>query len=98
MKRPLILRVEAEADIEAIDRELQAIRHGLGDQFLDRLRHYLNLVEAGPELFGIVWENVRAVRVRQFRYMLYYLATPNHVEVLAVMHGARHESEWQSRL
>lgn len=98
MSVPVILRPEAQADVQTAHDDLERSRAGLGQQFAARLREALEHIEAMPELYGIVWQDVRAVRLKQFPYIVYYLVFPNRVEVLAVMHGSRHVSAWQSRV
>jgi plasmid stabilization system protein ParE len=51
-----------------------------------------------PELYGVLWEDVRAARLKQFRYIVYYVVFPLRVDVLAVMHGSRDASAWQARV
>jgi len=48
-------------------------------------------------MYGVVWEDVRAVKLRRFRYVVYYMVLKDRVEVLAVLHGSRDESSWKSR-
>lgn len=69
----------------------------MGRRFLQRLREILDRIELMPELFGVVWQDVRAARVQRFQYLVYYVPFADRSEVLAVMHGARDESAWQSR-
>ncbi len=64
---------------------------------LDRLHEALAQIGVMPELYGIVWRNGRAARLRQFTYVVYYRVHDDRVEVLAVMHGGRRASTWQSR-
>lgn len=97
MSGPLILRPEAEADIDTAFGHLNAARAGLGAIFLDRLREVLKRVESIPRLYGVVWEDVRAARLKQFRYVVYFVEFVDRIEVLAVMHGSRDASEWKSR-
>lgn len=54
-------------------------------------------MEFMPELYGVVWQDVRAARLRRFRHFVYYVVFADRVEVLAVMHGARDAGAWQSR-
>jgi hypothetical protein len=54
-------------------------------------------IERNPDLYGTVWRDARAVRLRRFQYVMYYVAFADGVEVLAVIHGARDESSWRSR-
>jgi plasmid stabilization system protein ParE len=97
MSLPVIVRPAAETDIREIYAYLQSIRIGLGDQFSARLREVLDRVETNPASCGVVWEDVRAVRIRKFQYVVYYVVFADRVEVLAVLHGSRHESAWRSR-
>ena len=98
MSLPVILRPGAEADIQLIHDELERVRVGLGDRFVARVREVLERVEAMPEIYGLVWQDVRAARLRKFRHVVYYVVFADRVEVLAVLHGSRDASAWQSRV
>ena len=98
MSLPLIVRSEAEADIEAIYHFLEQAQAGMGRQFIVRVREVLERIETMPEMYGIVWQDVRAVRLKKFRYVVYYVAFADRTEVIAVMHGSRDHIAWQSRL
>jgi toxin ParE1/3/4 len=95
---PVILRPLAEADIRETRDGLEAIRPGLGTRYLSRVREVLEGIEAMPHIHGVVWQDVRAARLRRFRHVVYYVVLADRVEVLAVMHGARDASAWQRRV
>ena len=97
MSLPVILRHEAEADVQEARDQLEAVRVGLGTQVLARIREVLARIEKMPELHGKVWQDVRAARLKQFRYIVYFIVLADRVEVLAVLHGARDPSSWRSR-
>jgi plasmid stabilization system protein ParE len=97
MSLPVVLRPLAHADAQQIHAELEAKTLGLGDSFLDRLQETLEQIEAMPEMYGEVWGTVRAARLRRFRHVIYYRVLVERVEVIAIMHGARDSSAWQSR-
>lgn len=97
MSLPVILRHDAEADVQEARDQLEAVRVGLGTQVLARVREVLARIEKMPELHGKVWQDVRAARLKQFRYIVYFIVLADRVEVLAVLHGARDPSSWQSR-
>ena len=97
MSLPVILRHEAEVDVQEARDQLEAVRVGLGNQVLARVREVLARIEKMPELHGKVWQDVRAARLKQFRYIVYFIVLADRVEVLAVLHGARDPSSWQSR-
>jgi plasmid stabilization system protein ParE len=94
---PVILCHEAEVDVQEARDQFEAIRVGLGNQVLARFREVLARIEKMPELHGKVCEDVRAVRLKQFRYIVYFIVLADRVEVLAVLHSARDPSSWQSR-
>jgi plasmid stabilization system protein ParE len=97
MSLPVVLRPEASRDAEEARDHLEGQRAGLGQAFLDRLNEALARIGAMPEMYGIVWRNVRAARLRRFTYVVYYRVHDDRVEVLAVMHGGRDASAWQAR-
>lgn len=97
MSLPVVLRPEAGRDAEEARDYLDTRRAGLGQAFLDRLNQELDRIGAMPEMYGVVWRNVRAVRLRQFTYVVYYRVHDDRVEVLAVMQGNRSTSAWQGR-
>ncbi len=97
MTRSVILRPAAEADIQTTFDELEEIQPGLGKRFIVRVREILERIETMPELHAIIWNDVRAVRLKKFRHVVYYVVFTDRVEILAVLHGARDVSSWQTR-
>lgn len=98
MSLPVILRPEADRDVENNFKKLELVRVGLGLRFISRLREVLVRIESNPGLYGVVWQEVRAVRLLKFKYVVYYIVLANRVDVLAVLHGARHEAAWKNRI
>ena len=89
MKRPIVVRPAAQADISEAARLLESSRPGLGRRFLVRLQQALEQIETMPELYGVVWQDVRAARLNSFRHLVYDIVFPDRVEVLAVMHWSQ---------
>ena len=98
MSLPVILRPAAEADVQATHGDLERAQAGLGDRFVSRVREVLTRIEAMPELYGVVWQDVRAARLRKFRHVVYHVVFADRVEVLAVLHGAHDAFVWQARV
>jgi plasmid stabilization system protein ParE len=94
---PVAMRAEATQDAEDARDYYEDKRVGLGQKSLDRMNDGIAQIGFLPELFGVAWKNVRAVRIKKFPYVVYYRVFTDRVEVLAVIHGSRHPSEWQSR-
>ena len=97
MSLPVVLRPEASRDAEEARDHFEAQQAGRGQAFLHRLNEALARIGALPEMYGVVWRNVRAARLRQFTYVVYYRVHDDRIEVLAVMHGSRDASAWQAR-
>lgn len=98
MSLPVVLRPEATRDVEEARDYLDSQRAGLGQMFLDRLNDTLVRIGTMPEMYGVVWQKVRASLLRKFQYVVYYRVHDDRVEVLAVMHGSRDGSAWQGRV
>lgn len=93
----VLLRPEASQDTEQVRDYLESKRAGLGQAFLSRLRETLARITFMPQIFGVVWQNMRAARLRKFKYVVYYRVHDDRIEVLAIMHGSRDALEWQQR-
>jgi toxin ParE1/3/4 len=97
MNLPVILRPAADSDIRATYDELEQVQAGLGNRFVARVREVLERIEGMPEMYGLVWQDVRAARLKKFRHVVYYVIFADRVEVLAMLHGAQDSSAWKSR-
>jgi len=98
MIRQVVLRPEAEEDIQRAYDYLEQVRPGSGRKFSAKLRESFQRIETNSEAFGVVWEGVRAVRVKKFHHVVYYVISGDMVEVLAVLHGSRDDFAWKSRV
>ena len=98
MSLPVILRPEADTDADTYFKELELIRVGLGLRFISCFRDVLARIESNPEMYGVVWEDIRAVRLRKFKYVVYHIVLADRVDALAVLQGARNESATKSRV
>lgn len=98
MSLPVILRSAADTDIQMTHDELEQSQAGLGDRFVAQVRRVLDRIEAMPEMYGVVWQDVRAARLKKFRHVVYFVVFADRVEVMAILHGSRDASGWQSRV
>ncbi len=97
MSLPVVLRPEASGDAEEARDYLESQKAGMGQDFLTRLNEALDRIGAMPEMYGVVWRNVRAARLKRFTYVVYYRVHDHRVEVLAVVRGSRDATAWQAR-
>ena len=97
MSLPIVLRSEASHDAQEAVEFFEARQTGLGQTFLDRLKVTLGSIRNTPEIYGVAWRNIRAAKLRKFRFVVYYRIHHDRIEVLAIMHGHRDASAWRDR-
>ena len=97
MNLPRVIRPEAENDLLAARDWYDQQRSGLGDEFSAKVAVNLERLAELPQLCQVVWEDVRASRLRRFPYVVYYRVLSDRIEVLAVLHGRRDSSAWKAR-
>jgi toxin ParE1/3/4 len=97
MNLPVVLRPEVEQDLRSARDWYDVRLEGLGDEFLTQVYDLFDRLEQMPEMYAIMWKDIRNCRLTRFPYNVYYRTLANRVEVLAVMHASRHPSSWKSR-
>lgn len=99
MKKPLIVRAEAEADLaQAFQWYEQQVR-GLGDQFLLSVDAVMASIERNPQLYSVVHKGViRRALTRRFPYGVFFVEGEQSVSVIAVAHAKRNPRVWQDRV
>ena len=97
MTRQFILRPRAERDIQSAYEWYESQRAGLGNEFLTGLRERLEAVRGHPESSPVIYRGIRRAVVSRFPYLIFYVARPERVTVLAVLHHARNPAVWPRR-
>ena len=97
MIRRIIIRPEADADIEEAYRWYEKQRDGLGADFLLCVEDGLARIQRDPEMYPVVHKNVHRTLIRRFPYGIFYLIENNVIVVLSVFHGRRDPKRWRSR-
>lgn len=98
MKYRLVITKNARIDLIESHKYLNKVRHGLGLQFDKRVDEAFQRIAVSPEMYAIINDDVRAVSIKQFRHVIYYVMFADRVEIIAVLHGSRDSSLWQERL
>lgn len=97
MKYRLIIRPEAEADIqEAFDWYERRVP-GLGADFLTAIDAALNSILSNPFQHPVIHRNARRALPRRFAYQVFFVVAEDRIVVIAVSHGARDPQRWQDR-
>ena len=100
----LIVRPEAEADLDAAYSWYEGRSRGLGDAFLDSVHVAFNAITENPLRFPIMHEDptepIRRARLRRFPYGVYFVwDNPNStVSVIACMHARQDPRRWLRRI
>ena len=98
MKKPVIFRTEATEEVDEIAVWYEKQKATLGAQFIQNLDRTIEKFSCNPESYPIVYRQARMALLHQFPYLVIYCVFPDFISVIAVMHGKRHSSRWQSRL
>ena len=96
--RPLVIRPEAEADIEEAFRWYEAQSPGLGPAFVRAVDACLAGIERHPELYAEQYRRARRVLLRRFPYAIFYVIQAESIDVVACFHVRRDPRRWQRRL
>jgi plasmid stabilization system protein ParE len=97
MTRQFIVRARAEHDIRSAFEWYESQRAGLGAEFLAALSERLETVRAHPESSPILYRGIRRAVLSRFPYLIFYVARPERVAVLAVLHHAGNPAVWPRR-
>ena len=85
----LILRPEAEEDLQSAVDWYEDRRAGLGREFTTCIEAALALMLAQPSLGSLVFRDVRRHLVRRFPYAVFYVVAVDTVVVVAILHQRR---------
>ena len=97
MSRRLIIKPEAETEIDEASRWYADTHPALRNEFLNDVEHALAVIKANPLQYQIVYRTIRRVVLRRFPYGLMYITSDHDVFVLACIHGRRDPARWQRR-
>ncbi len=97
MRLPVKFMLEASEEVAAVRAWFEEQRVGSGEGFLGSLRKTVERVENNPELYGIVFEDVRAAKLHRFPYVVYYVVEEERTVVVSVRHGRRKTTDLRRR-
>ena len=97
MKQKIIIRPEAESDLQEAYAWYEGQSKGLGAEFILCVDAALSLIQRSPELYAQVHKNIRRVLTRRFPHGIFYIAEVDKIIVLAVLHVKRNPRHWKKR-
>lgn len=95
---PLRVRPAAEVDIADAALWYEARALGLGTEFLRAVDVAHAEIQRMPERFPVVHLTCRRALLRRFPYALFFVATPQVIQVIACLHASRDPQRWQERV
>ena len=96
--RRLVLRPEAEAELEEAVDWYEARGKGLGADLLRSVDAVVAAIQRNPEMYPVVRQTARRAVLRRFPYFLIYTVSNDEIVIFACMHGRRNPPRWQERL
>ncbi len=97
--RQIIVRPEAEAEVQQAFDWYEEQSKGLGLEFLRAIEACLSGVTRNPFAYTVVKDpNVRRALVRRFPYVLFYLIDEEAIVVIAVFNVKRRPIDWLRRI
>ncbi len=97
MDHSVLIRPEAQADLDEAYHWYEQQREGLGSDFLLCVEEALEKIRRTPELYPMVHKELRRMLIRRFPYGLFYLVEEKTIVIVAVFHARRDPKQWPSR-
>ena len=94
----LIVRPEAEADLQQAYSWYEDQQPGLGRAFMDEVSTCLSAIEQRPLSFAVVNAAARRAMTRRFPYALFFVAGEEVISVVAAFHMARNPEALSQRV
>jgi plasmid stabilization system protein ParE len=94
MRYHLIIRPEAELDIQDGFEWYEAQLSGLGSEFIRAVDNCLSGIGRNPQSHPIVYKKARRALVRRFPYGVLYVFEQEFVAVVACFHSKRDPKYW----
>ena len=94
----LIIRLEAELDIQDVFEWYEAQSLGLGSEFVRAVDTCLSSIGRNPLAYPIIYKQARRALIRRFPYGILYVFEQEIISVIACFHAKRDPKSWQDRL
>jgi plasmid stabilization system protein ParE len=93
----VVLRREAETDLDEARNWYETQRTGLGDEFIQEVDAVLRRIGRTPRYFPKIHGEVRRALVRRFPFAVYFVRDRRRSIIIGVLHHRRNPAEWQRR-
>jgi plasmid stabilization system protein ParE len=93
----LVVRSRAKADIRRAAKWYEKQREGLGVDFVSEADNAIRRIEANPEQFQVIHEDIRHAITRRFPYGVFYRIRNDRIVISAVLHLERSDVPWSGK-
>jgi len=97
MNKKIIIRSEAELDINDAYKWYESQRKGLGEDFLLCIEEALSRISRHPSIYSFVYIKVRRILIHRYPFGIFFIEGEYSVSVLAVLHAHRNPKSWKGR-
>ena len=97
MAHTIIIRPEAENDINTAYEWYESQRAGLGKEFAQELSASMDRIMESPRIYSELYQGIRRALLRRFPFGVYYLFNDEKIIVLSVLHLAMDPVKWKRR-
>jgi plasmid stabilization system protein ParE len=98
MNYRLIIRPEAEFDLEDAFGWYESQYPGLGSEFVRAIDACISTIGRNPLAYRLIYQQARRALVRRFPYCLFYIVEEDTIFVIGCFHTKRNPNDWQARL
>jgi len=98
MIEQIIFRPAAEYELKKAYTWYESRVPGLGSEFMRAVDACVHLIRRNPNIYPVVYADVRQGIVRRFPYSVLYLVGPDRIVVISVFHSSRDPKVWQRRV
>ncbi len=95
--KQVIIRPEAESDIDDAYQWYESQRKSLGDNFLLCIEEAISRASRNPPIYSIIYKEVRRVLIHRFPFGIFFINRESSISVIAVIHARRNPSTWKER-
>jgi len=93
----LVVRSCAKADIRRAAKWYEKQREGLGADFVSEVDNAIRRIEANPEQFQVIYQDIRHAITRRFPYGVFYRIRKTRIVISAVIHLERSDVPWKGK-
>ncbi len=94
----IIIRPEAENDIQQAYEWYSSIQAKLGIRFIKEIEKIFNSIEINPQMYHKVLADLRRAFCKKFPYAIYFKTEKSDITIIAVLHQRRNPIEWEKRI